>query len=141
MGTVDTKLEFRLGSLDDVEVIADLATAYDPDNPRDPLLLRFTFESSPADEPVVRVLASTGGRTIGYFAAGHNPWVAGATRFGWIRTAIEPGSWTEDRYRELVRAAEDWQRSEGTLVTVERIRSQFIQELDVLDALGYREVR
>lgn len=141
MGSVDTKLELRLGSLDDVEVIADLATAYDPDNPRDPVLLRFVFESAPADEPVIRMLASVGGRTIGYFAAGHNPWVAGATRFGWIRTVIEPDLWTEDHYRTIVRAAEDWQRNEGTSVTVERIRSQFTNELDVLGALGYREVR
>jgi len=141
MASANSKVLLRPASVDDVGLVADLATLYDPDDPRDPEMLRFTWESSPKDEPVVRMFAAAGKKTIGYFAAGHGPWQPQTERFGWIRVVIEPGSWTKGRHVELVGAAEDWQRTEGASTVVARLRSRFGSEIESLLTLGYREVR
>jgi len=141
MDSVDTNLQLRPASVDDVEIVADLGTVYDPDDPRDPAMLRFFWESSPADEPVVRMLASADGKDVGFIAAGHGPWKPDATRFGWIRVVLEPGSWTASRYHELVAAGEDWHRAQGTAAVVARLRSRFTAEIEELISRGYVEER
>jgi len=134
-------LQLALATIDDLPTIVDLATAHDPDEPPDPTLVRFSWLSPPAGEKIVRMLGTVRGSAIGYFAAGHGPWMEGEGRFGWIRPVLPSEHWTDDRFLQLVGAAEDWQRAEGMVTGVARVRERFSVEVALYGRLGYTEVR
>ena len=140
MPKLGTDLRLHRATMDDFEIIANLATAYDPDDPRDPAMVRYSWEAAPADDRVVRMLAERNGSRVGYFAAGHEPW-SDENRFGWIRAVLHPDHWTEARFLELVGAAEEWQQSEGASTGVIRLRERFGDEIAILERSGYREER
>lgn len=140
MPKLGTDLRLQMATIDDFEIIADLATARDPDDPRDPVMLRFQWEAKPADERVVRMLAEHNGSRVGYFAAGHEPW-SGESRFGWMRAVLHPDHWTEARFLDLVHAAEEWQHAEGTTTVVAHLPERFRDEIAILEQRGYREER
>lgn len=134
-------MQLREASIDDLMAIVDIATAHDPDDPTDPVMLRFRWESMPEGERAVRMLAQMSGSNVGYFAAGHEPWAEEEPHFGWIRSVLLPEHWTEGRFLQLVDAAEDWQRAEGTTTTVARPRERFGAQIALYERLGYRRVR
>jgi GNAT superfamily N-acetyltransferase len=134
-------LQFAPATIDDLETIVELATAHDPDDPPDLELVRFSCLSPPAGEKIVRMLGMVDGAPVGYFAAGHGPWMDGDSRFGWIRPVLPSRNWTDDRFVQLVGASEDWQRSEGIEISVARVRERFAIELALCERLGYSEVR
>jgi GNAT superfamily N-acetyltransferase len=134
-------LQLTLATIDDLPTIVALATGHDSDEPPDPKLVRFSWLSPPAGEKIVRVLGTVGGSMVGYFAAGHGPWMEGEGRFGWIRPVLPSEHWTDDRFLQLVSAAEDWQRAEGMEIGVARVRERFSAELALYQGLGYTEER
>jgi hypothetical protein len=134
-------LHLRLATIDDLMTIVELATAHDPDEPPVPEMVRFSWESPPAGETIMRMLGHVNGSTLGYFAAGHGPWTENEDRFGGIRAVLPPEQWTEGRFVELVGAAEDWQRAEGTTTGLAHVRQRFGLEVALHEQLGYREVR
>src|ERR1700694_323505 len=131
-------LQLIPATIDDLRTITALATTHDPDDPPDPELVRFSWLSPPAGDTIVRTLARVSGSTVGYFAAGHGE---GQGSFGWIRPVLPPEHWTDDRFLQLVGAAEDWQRAEGMEISVARVRERFRSEVLLLQSLAYSEVR
>jgi GNAT superfamily N-acetyltransferase len=134
-------LLLALATIDDLNTIVELVSAHDSDDPPDEKLVRFSWLSPPAGEKIVRVLAAAGGSTVGFFAAGHGPWMEGEGRFGWIRPVLPLEHWTDDRFLQLIGAAEDWQRSEGMEIGVARVRERFKVEVALYQRLGYIEAR
>jgi GNAT superfamily N-acetyltransferase len=134
-------LELRAATLDDAVIVADLDAIRSPDDPRDPVMLRFFWESNPADEPVMRLVAERGGEALAFVAAGHAPWVTASTRYGWTRPLLHPSLWSEDRYGQLVTEAESWLARESGEVAVASVREDFSNILEFLERRGYREVR
>ena len=141
MRELDLDLEMRPATMDDAEIVAGLETAREPEDPRDPAMLRFWWSSRAADEAHTKMVAERNGEAFAYVAAGHDPWEPKATRFGWIRPILHPELWSETRYETLVAAAESWLREEQASIAVAHLREMFQDQLKVLERRGYSEVR
>ena len=137
----DIDLELRTATLDDAEIVADLEAARDPEDPRDPVVLRFWWVTRPSDEAHMQLVAERDGSAVAFIAAGHDPWEGTARRFGWIRPVLHPRIWSESGYDGLIDAGESWLRQEQATTSVGRVREDFVDQLRVFKGRGYREVR
>ena len=135
-------LDLRAATFDDVERIADLEATRDPEDPRDPDVLRYWWTTSSRSGVAMRLVGVREGAATAYLSARHERWSSDAPRrFGWIRAVIHHDLWSEPGYEHLVTKGEDWLRSEEADVAASTVGEQFTNELEVLARLGYREVR
>jgi GNAT superfamily N-acetyltransferase len=141
MATTDSMLDLRPGTVDDAGLVADLDAARSPDDPRDPVLLRFWWANRPAGEQMMRQLAERDGKAIAFVQAFHLPWDDGSKRFGRLSPMIDPRASTQAVLEQLITGGESWLREEGASVVVVRRREDLLDEISLLERLGYREVR
>jgi GNAT superfamily N-acetyltransferase len=134
-------LELRPATMADAEMIADLDTARDPDEPRDPAMLRFWWTVHPPDEVVVRKMAEHNGSASAFLYASHLSWDTTPKRYGQMRLALHPDFWNAAQYEQLIDAGESWVRAEGGTIGVVRVRETFEDEIGVLEGRGYHEER
>ena len=134
-------LHLRPTTLDDVQMVADLEAAREPEDPRDPKMLRHWWTREPVNKVVTRLVAERNGAAVAFVAAGHDDWKVMPTRFGWIRPVLSQDVWSESGFLQLVETGEAWLRSEGAVLAVIRIREDFKDELEAVSRRGYREVR
>jgi GNAT superfamily N-acetyltransferase len=134
-------LDLRPVTLDDAAIVADLEAMRDPEDPRDPQLLRFRWATASLNEVSVRLVAVSDGSAVAFVAAAHPRWETTATRFGFVRPILHADGWSEARYSHLVTTGEAWLRSEQATTGVVRVGADFEHELEVLAGIGYREVR
>jgi len=134
-------LDLRQASLDDVPIVADLEATRDPDDPRDPEMMRYWWTSGSLSQVHSRLVAVRDGAAVAFVGAGHERWVEDPQRFGTIRVVIGSDAWSEPEFARLVATGEDWLRSEGVVTAVARVRQNFKHEVKALGRLGYREVR
>ena len=136
-----TKVDLRPATLDDAAIVADLEATRDPEDPRDPQMLRFWWTMASVDEETIRLVAVRGGSAVAFVGAGHKRGETTATRFGSIRAILHSDGWSEAGYSNLVSTGEAWLRSEHVTTAVARVGADFEREVAVLAGLGYREVR
>jgi len=141
MARAQIDIELRPATLDDAEKVADLETARNPDEPRDPAMVRFWWTVHATDEVSTRLVAERNGQAYAFVSARHAPWDGTSTRFGTIRIALDPETWTDARYERLVDVAESWIREKGGAIGVIRVEATFRNEVAALERIGYREVR
>jgi RimJ/RimL family protein N-acetyltransferase len=135
-------LDLRAATFDDVERIADLEATRDPEDPRDPDVLRSWWTKSSMSGVAMRSVGMRDGGAVAFLSARHERWSPDAARrFGWIRAVIHHDLWSEPGYEHLVTKGEDWLRSEKADVAAITVGEQFTSELEVLARLGYREMR
>ncbi len=130
----------RPATLDDAVRVADLDTLRDPDDPRDPALLRHWWRMTDETERATRWIAVRDGSALAFIGASHEPWRDGDHRFGTIRLAVRPDVFTAERCIDLARLAERWLEDEGARVSVARIK-EGQPELGALQGIGYVEDR
>ncbi|HEV2027844.1 MAG TPA: GNAT family N-acetyltransferase [Candidatus Dormibacteraeota bacterium] len=135
------ELDLRAATLDDVRIVADLEAARDPEDPRDPKMLRHWWTSASSDEVTMRLVAVRQDAAIAFLGVGHRRWDATPARFGWFRPILCEELWSEGTYLNLVRKAEGWLREEGAAIAVARARADRQNELEGLGRAGYREIR
>ncbi len=135
------EVDLRPATLDDVGIVSDLEATRDPQDPRDPEMLRFWWTRDSAHDVHVRLVAEREGTAVAFVGAGHERWDTMPTRFGWIRVIIHRDLWSESGYSDLVSTAEAWLRAEGAGIAVARVRGDYSDELEVLGRAGYNEVR
>jgi GNAT superfamily N-acetyltransferase len=133
--------DLRQAALDDVPIVADLEATRDPDDPRDPEMMRYWWTSGSLSQVHSRLVAVRDGAAVAFVGAGHERWVEDPQRFGTIRVVIRSDAWSEPEFARLVGTGEDWLRSEGVVTAVARVRQNFKHEVEALGRLGYREVR
>ncbi|MEA2655798.1 MAG: hypothetical protein QOI23_1163 [Chloroflexota bacterium] len=142
MGETDSDLALRTATIDDAEIVADLEAAREPDDPRDPVVIRFWWATRPPEEPHMQLVAERDGSALAFIGAGHDPWEEGnARRFGWIRPVLHPRIWSASEFEKLIDAGESWLRKEQATTSVGRVREDFVDQRHVFEARGYREVR
>ncbi len=135
------ELNLRPATLDDAEIVAALETARDPEDARDPQMLRYRWREGSVDQVSMRLVAARDGAALAYVGAGHRPWGATTTRFGFIRAILHSDDWSEPAYSYLVNAAEAWLRTEETAISVMHVGADFERELAALAVIGYKEAR
>src|SRR5712692_2199606 len=74
MAKAQTTLELRPAIIADGEKVADLETAWTPDDPRDPEMLHFRWTFPPAGEVFTRMMGERDGVAIAFLYGGHMPW-------------------------------------------------------------------
>jgi GNAT superfamily N-acetyltransferase len=135
------ELDLRPATLDDVGIVADLEASRDPEDPRDPDMLRYWWTSLSSDEVVMRLVAVSESAAVAFLGTGHRRWDETPERFGWFRPILSEEQWSDSTYLDLVGRAERWLRQEGAAVAWVRTREDRHHELDALRRAGYREVR
>jgi hypothetical protein len=139
--TYKLELDLRPATLDDAEIVADLEAARDPEDPRDPQILRFWWTGGSLSQVVMRLVAVREGGAIAFVGAGHERWEATPARFGTVRAILRSDVWSESDYLGLIGRGEEWLRTEGAAIAVARVRGDRALELQALGRIGYREVR
>jgi GNAT superfamily N-acetyltransferase len=134
-------LDLRPTTLDDAEIVADLDATRDPEDPRDPKMLRFWWTSGSLSLVSLRLVAVHDGQAVAFMAATHERWGDGPERFGSLRVVIRSDVWSDDEYTRLVGKGEAWLASEGVATVVSRVRADLHNELEALKRIEYREVR
>ena len=134
-------LDLRPATLDDVEIIADLEAMRDPDDPRDPAMVRYWWTSGSLGQVHSRLVAVRDGQAVAFVGAGHERWTEDAERFGIVRVTIRSDLWSPLEYARLAGEGESWLESEGVVTAVARVREDFKREVEELMRIGYREVR
>lgn len=133
------ELTFRPATLDDAAIASELESLRDPDDARDPTILRHWWASML--EKAMRQIGERDGVPIAFVAAFHQPWETTPARFGSGRFLLHPEHWSPALLDHLVEVAEEWLRAEKCETAVMRMREDFKRELDVLERRGYREAR
>jgi GNAT superfamily N-acetyltransferase len=134
-------LELRPATLEDAELVADLDSTFDPEDPRDPEKLRFRWRRREEDQITVRLVAEVDGRAVAFVGAGHDRWSENPKRYGWLQPRLLRDLWSETEFARLVGEAESWLRAKGGAIGVTRVREDFRNEMGALGRLGYTEVR
>ena len=133
--------DLRAATLDDIGIVADLEATRDPEDPRDPEMMRFWWTGGSLSQVFSRHVAVHEGKAVAFMVASHERWGDAPERFGSIRAVIRSDVWSEGEYVKLIGQGERWLGSEGVVTAVNRIREDFRHELEALDRIGYREVR
>jgi GNAT superfamily N-acetyltransferase len=134
-------LALRPATLDDAAMVADLETARNPDDPRDPVMLRFWWSTRSPDDKAQELISERDGAAIAFVGAGHEPWENKPKRFGWVRVSLHPEAWTALRFQQALGLAEEWLRDAGGAIAVARRYLNQADEIRELERRGYREVR
>jgi RimJ/RimL family protein N-acetyltransferase len=141
MPATDLERELRPATLDDAALVADLESMRDPEEPRDPVMLRYWWQMGDELERAMRRVRVRDGSAIAFLGVSHDLWSDGERRFGVIRPLLRYEEWTDDDFARLVVIGADWLRSEGAEAAVARVREDYHRELGVLERLGFREIR
>ena len=134
-------LELRPAVIEDAALVADLDTALQPDEPRDPVLMAFWWTNHTANEKAHRLINTRDGKARLFVYAGHNGLEDDPRRFGSMRVVIAPEDWSDDVFREGVAIAERWLRDEGARIAVTKLREDRTTELRLLEQLGFERER
>lgn len=135
------RFQLRPASLADAGIVADLEALRDPDDPRDPVILRHWWVINETNEVSMRRVAVQETGAIAYVSARHDPWQTTDERFGTLNAVLRPNIWTDARFEELVKVAEEWLKGEGVKTAIARVQEKFTDELRVFERIGYREER
>jgi GNAT superfamily N-acetyltransferase len=134
-------LTLRPATLDDAVIVAELDALRDPNDARDPAILRHWWSTMGRIEVAERQIAERDGVPIAFVAAFHARWETTTSRFGAGRIVVHPDHWSAEMQDNLLDVAEDWLKAERCDISVMRMREDFNRELAVLERRGYREVR
>src|SRR5205085_6022937 len=96
------KLQLRPASPDDAATVSDLLTQRDPQEPSDPVLLRYWWQMTDELEKSMRQVAEHDGAAVAYLGAQHDAWEPTHKRFGVTRLVLRSDLWSDDRYAELI---------------------------------------
>lgn len=134
-------LKIRPGTLDDAQFVADVFTAIDPDEPTDPLIMRYQWEHSPPEQVFERFVAEKDGKPVGFAGHAHMPWEKMPKRFGFVGGDLLPAFRTRERLGALYDFVEDVSRREGTMIFTAWTREIEDLKIEFLTGRGYREER
>jgi hypothetical protein len=102
MPATDLERELRPATLDDAALVADLESKRDPQEPRDPVMLRYWWQMGDELERAMRRVRVREESAIAFLGVSHDLWLDGEKRFGVIRPLLRYEEWRDDDYALLV---------------------------------------
>src|SRR5690242_14100139 len=101
MPATDLERELRPATLDDAALVADLESMRDPQEPRDPVMLRYWWQMSDELERAMRRVRVREGTATAFLGVSHHLWRDGEKRFGLIRPLLRYEERSEEHTSEL----------------------------------------
>src|SRR6266513_1504839 len=123
------QLERRPATVEHAGLVADLESARDPNEPRDPVLLRHWWRMADELEKTKRYIDVRDGAAVAYVAVSHELWNAGEKRFGVVRTRGRRDKWSRNNNEEMISIGGDWIQNETADTAVARVREDFPDEI------------
>ena len=133
-------LDARPATLEDAGPIADVLSAIDPDDPTDPEIQRYQWETAPP-WPRDRFALERGGKLIGFAFQAHAPWEEMPDRFGFVGAWLEPATFTPARLHAAYDLIEDRSRTGGTRTFSLWLKDKEKDHIAVVEGRGYKEER
>ncbi|HXM69921.1 MAG TPA: hypothetical protein VN970_02220 [Thermoanaerobaculia bacterium] len=81
-------MDLRAATLADIGIVADLEATRDPDDPRDPEMMRFWWTRGSLSQVFSRLVAVERDQAVAYMVASHERWGDAPERFGSLRAVI-----------------------------------------------------
>lgn len=135
-------LALRSATPVDAAVVADLLTAARPDQPVDPILLRFSWENPWDDSAWERFVVSRDGRDVGLAALDRpRDWASMPERYARVQVELAPGLRERDRFAALFALLEDRAAAGGALRASSWVWADDAVKLDAAGSRGFRETR
>jgi GNAT superfamily N-acetyltransferase len=132
-----SKLSTRPAAIDDAEVMADIATAFDPDDPTDPLMLRHWWYPHDPTSTTDRYALLQDGSVVGQCLQYHGDWAAMPTRYARVEVTLHPHMRSDDNLNWAFDWIEDHARKGGAKVFTARCLELDRQLIELLQARGY----
>lgn len=133
-------LDARPATIDDAAAVADVLTAIDPDDPTDPEIQRFQWETAPP-WPRHRFALESGGKIVGFAFQAHAPWEEMPDRFGFLGASLDPAVFTPARLDAAYTLVEDLSRADGTRTFTVWLKEKEADHIAVVESRGYKEER
>ncbi|HEV8537206.1 MAG TPA: hypothetical protein VGR87_15990 [Candidatus Limnocylindria bacterium] len=134
-------ITLREAKLDDAAFAADLLTAVEPDDPKDPVQMTHWWRNPDTNERVERFVGELDGTRVAYAHHRHVVWEQMPKRYGNIGGDLLPSHRTPKRLDALIAAMEDGSRAEGTRTFTAVAWEHDELRAGVLTSRGYREER
>lgn len=133
-------LDARPATIDDAAAVADVLTAIDTDDPTDPEIQRYQWETAPP-WPRQRFALERVGRLVGFAFEAHAPWEEMPDRFGFVGAWLLPAELTPARLDAAYDLVEERSRADGTRTFSLWLKDKEKAHIAVIEARGYREER
>lgn len=137
-GQPPADLSIRPATIDDVEAVADAATALTPDDPTDPLILRHHWHPTEPTTVLERFAVLKGGRVVGQCSYQHDDWAKMPTRYVKLRVTVHPDVRTETNLDWAFDRVEEYSRRSGAEVLRTAAPEVDRTLIDLLARRGYR---
>ena len=133
-------LQLREGGVEDVVVVADLATAMRPDEPVDPVVQRYLWDGRNQEQIENFYVAERDGEPVGFTVTSRRAWPEDDdVRMAHIDIGITPEWMTAARVRQLIQHSVDAVRAEGARIVEGRAREDETWLREALVAAGLEQ--
>jgi GNAT superfamily N-acetyltransferase len=133
--------EYRPATAADAAFAADVYTFAHPDEPVDPVMLRYEWESGSSNWSEDRSLICLDGRPVGYAYLQHPRWEVATSRFATINAELLPAHRTAGALADALETMERRAASAGATLAATRVRDGDAILTAALADRGFREDR
>lgn len=135
-------LALRPATSDDAAAVADILTAARPDEPVDPVLLRYSWEDPWDDSVWERWVVAIAGRDVGLAALNHpRDWAQMAERYARVQAELVPGARDGERFAALFARLEDRAAAAGALRASSWVWADDAVKREAAQARRFQETR
>ena len=131
------KLTFRRASLDDAQLVSDLRTVYNPDEPSDPQMERYGWMNRNPDTVYEDFIVVDGVAPCGNATLRHKHWELMPKRFVLIEAVLTPKSMTATNWKAAYALLETYAVDTGARIAVTSPLESDTRKIEGLEAIGY----
>ena len=135
------RLDFKPARIEEAQLAADLITAWIPDEPEDPMVLRHSWGLEQPQQVQTRHIIRSHGMPIGFLYSSHAAWDLMPERYAYFEVMIARRDETSTFVHEAAAFIEERLIDDGAEVLTTDVRETDSLAVDVFAERGYRPVR